>query len=105
MKHLQVYDPPLCCPTGVCGPQVDPALAGFAGFLQRVRQLGCTVERYNLAHQPIPFLENPAVNAVLETQGVDGLPLLLVDGEVVLRGRYPDEAQQAAWLEDLRRAG
>ena len=30
MTHLQVFDPPMCCSTGVCGPQVDPELPRFA---------------------------------------------------------------------------
>jgi hypothetical protein len=30
MPHLDVFDPPLCCPAGVCGPRVDPVLPRFA---------------------------------------------------------------------------
>ena len=98
MKKIQVFDPAMCCSTGVCGPEVDPALAAFAGFLHQVKQGGCAVERYNLSQQPIPFLENSIVKAVLASEGADALPEILVDGKVVLKGRYPNEAERAAWL-------
>jgi hypothetical protein len=99
MKTIQVFDPPMCCSTGVCGPQVDPVLAAFSGFLHQAKQRGCVVERFNLSQQPVAFLENPAVKAVLDGEGVEALPVILVDGHVVLKGRYPDEAQRTAWLE------
>lgn len=98
MKTIQIFDPPMCCSTGVCGPEVDPVLAAFAGFLQQVRQRGWTVERYNLAQEPIPFLENAAVKSALDGEGVDALPMVLVDGSVVCKGGYPDDAQRSAWL-------
>ena len=98
MKTIQVYDPPMCCSTGVCGPQVDPVLPAFAGFLHQAKQRGYTVERFNLTQQPVAFLENDVVKAVLDGEGVDALPVIIVDGKVVLKGRYPDEAQRAAWL-------
>jgi hypothetical protein len=57
MKHLQVYDPPMCCSTGVCGPDVDPALPVFAGMLQQFKNKGVVIERYNLAQQPLAFVQ------------------------------------------------
>ncbi|MEI6758670.1 MAG: arsenic metallochaperone ArsD family protein, partial [Chlorobium sp.] len=30
MKKIQVFDPALCCTTGVCGVDVDQALVTFA---------------------------------------------------------------------------
>jgi len=30
---IQVLDPPRCCSTGVCGPNVDPELVRFAADL------------------------------------------------------------------------
>ena len=98
MKTIQVYEPPMCCSTGVCGPTVDPVLAAFNGFLHQARQRGCNVERYNLTQQPVAFLENQAVKAVLDNDGVDALPVIIVDGQLALKGRYPDDAQRTAWL-------
>ena len=71
MKQIHVYDPPMCCSTGVCGPNVDPALPVFAGMLQQLKNKGIAVERYNLAQQPIAFVQNPAVKEVLDKEGCE----------------------------------
>jgi len=98
MKLIQVYDPPLCCSTGVCGPDVDPVLPRFAGLLAQLGAAGVTVERYNLAQQPLPFVQNPAVKALLDTEGTAALPAIFIDGTLALKGAYPDSDQRAAWM-------
>jgi hypothetical protein len=98
MKLLQVYDPPLCCSTGVCGPTVDPVLPRFAGLLAQLTGAGVKVERYNLAQQPLAFVQNPAVKALLDHPGVSALPAIFIDGQLALQGGYPDQAQRAAWM-------
>ncbi len=89
MTKIQVYDPPMCCSTGVCGPNPDPVLPRFASDLQWLVGQGVVVERYNLSQQPQAFVANPVVKAALTEQGNQCLPLLLVDGDVVSRGTYP----------------
>ena len=98
MKLIQVYDPPLCCSTGVCGATVDPVLPCFAGLLAQLTGIGVKVERYNLAQQPIAFVQNPAVKTLLETEGADCLPAIFIDGALVLKGAYPDQEQRASWM-------
>jgi len=98
MSKIQVFDPALCCSTGVCGVDVDQALVSFAADVDWARQNGAQIERFNLAQQPLAFAENAAVKAFLERSGQEGLPLLLVDGEVALSGRYPGRAELAGWL-------
>ena len=88
---------PIAMHKGLVAGSVNTALA-FAGFLHQAKQRGCAVERFNLTQQPVAFLENEAVKAVLDGEGVDALPVIIVDGQVVLKGRYPDEAQRTAWL-------
>jgi arsenite methyltransferase len=95
MTRLAVYDPPMCCSTGVCGPVVDPVLPRIAADLDWLRRQGIEVQRYNLGQQPQEFASNPAVMAILREQGNDCLPLVLVDGAVVCRGTYPDRAELA----------
>lgn len=89
MKTIQVYDPPMCCSTGVCGNDIDPALVSFAALLTQLSQKGVKVDRYNLGQQPMAFVLNPTVKALLDTQGVAALPLIFVDGEAHFKGRYP----------------
>lgn len=97
MKTIQVYDPPMCCSSGVCGTDVDPGLAAFAGFLEKLRGKA-EVKRYNLGQQPLPFVENPVVKGLLDREGAEALPVVIVDGAVLCKGRYPDAAEQAALL-------
>lgn len=97
MKTIQVYDPPMCCSTGLCGNDVDPALVSFAALLTQLSQKGVKVERYNLGQQPMAFVQNPVVKALLDKEGVAALPLILLDGEVYLKGRYPTDAERVTF--------
>lgn len=99
MKKLEVFDPPMCCSSGVCGPKVDPALPRFAGDLEWVKMQGVTVARYNLAQQPMAFAENATVREALEKEDVACLPLILVDGKIVSRAAYPAREALSAWLD------
>ena len=98
MKSVQVYDPPMCCSTGVCGPDVDPELVAVAGFLKNLGGRGVKVERFNLAQQPIAFVQNGRVKDLLQNEGTGVLPLVFVDGELASKGAYPDERTRADWL-------
>lgn len=89
MKTVQVYDKPMCCSTGVCGPEVDPVLPQFAADLDWLKSQGYQVERYNLAQQPQAFIENKAIHQVLSTEGTESLPVVVIDGEIVSRKVYP----------------
>ena len=96
-KTIQVYDPALCCSTGVCGVDVDQSLVNFSADVEWAKQEGVAVDRFNLAQQPMAFAENAAVKSFLERSGAEALPLILVDGEVALAGRYPRRAELARW--------
>ena len=97
MKSIQVFDPALCCSTGVCGVDVDQQLVGFSADVDWAKEKGAQIERFNLAQQPLVFAENPVVKAFLERSGADALPLILVDGEVALAGRYPNRFELSKW--------
>jgi hypothetical protein len=72
IKTLKVYDPAMCCPTGVCGPNVDKALVEFAGAAKTDASHGVLVDRWNLAQQPQAFTENLAEKDLLVKLGVGG---------------------------------
>ena len=86
---IQVFDPPMCCSTGVCGPSVDPELVRFAADIDWLKRQGVEVERQNLAQEPAAFANTPAVKEALGNEGISCLPLTLADGAVVCKGRYP----------------
>lgn len=97
MNTIQVYDPALCCSSGVCGVEVDPVLVSFAADVAWAQQQGAAIERFNLAQQPMAFAAQAQVQAFLERSGAEALPLVLVNGEVALAGRYPSRAELARW--------
>lgn len=97
MKKLDVFDPAMCCSTGVCGVDVDPVLAQFAADLQWLEGHGVTVARHNLGQEPAAFAANPAVVKEMEA-GMDRLPILAVDGHIVSVGLYPSRLQLAQKL-------
>ena len=98
MKTVQVYDKPMCCSTGVCGPQVDPVLPQFAADLDWLKSQGTHVDRFNLAHQPMAFIENKEIHQLLSSEGTDCLPVILVDGIIVSRKEYPTRDVMASWV-------
>ena len=95
MKRLQVFDPPMCCSTGVCGPSVDPAIAHFAADVAWLQGQGVEVVRYNLAQEPQAFATNDLVKQYLTSYGSDCLPLLVADGRVISAGVYLTREQLA----------
>ena len=98
MKSIQIYDPPMCCSTGICGTNIDPALVSFASLLKRLADAGVKVERHNLGQTPRAFAENPVVKSLLEQEGSEALPVVFWDGAVRLKGRYPTASERAEWL-------
>ena len=96
-RTVEVFEPALCCNTGVCGDDVDQALVGFSADLDWAAAQGGRVERHNLANDPLAFANNDTVKAFLQLSGSAGLPLVLVDGVTALTGTYPDRAQLARW--------
>lgn len=94
MPKIEVFDPAMCCSTGVCGPKVDPNLARFASDLEALKRAGASVTRYNLSQQPGAFIENEAVATAM--QKGECLPLILVDGRIVSEKTYPTRAALAS---------
>jgi hypothetical protein len=98
MKQVQVFDPALCCSSGVCGTDVDQKLVDFSADVDWAKQNGLTIERLNLAQQPMAFAQNLVVKGLLDRSGESALPITLVDGEVAFVGRYPSRDDLARWM-------
>jgi arsenite methyltransferase len=92
---VDVYDPAMCCSTGVCGPSVDPALARFESDLRWLGEQGATVTRRNLAQEPGAFVANPLVAAMLASGGEEALPIVLVDGKLRSSGTWLSRTELA----------
>ncbi|QKS70504.1 arsenite efflux transporter metallochaperone ArsD [Paenalkalicoccus suaedae] len=98
MPKIEIFDPALCCSTGVCGPDVDPELTRFAKLHVELQRAGVDASRYNLSQEPGPFVENPEVGAIIN-EDLSLLPLTAIDGKVVKKGAYPTEAELMDWLQ------
>jgi len=94
LKKLEVFDPAMCCSTGVCGVEVDPVLAQFAADLKWLEENGVAVARHNLSQEPQAFASNPAVVKEMEA-GMERLPVIALDGNIVSTGMYPSRQQLA----------
>jgi hypothetical protein len=89
---IEIFDPPMCCPSGLCGPDINPALLDINEAVLKVKKEfdgQVKVERYLLSQQGPKFMQQPEVMKRLQTNGVEILPLTLVDGKVVKEKSYP----------------
>ena len=93
MPAIRVFEPPLCCNTGVCGPELDQNLVNLTADLNHVADSGADIARFNMASDPSAFAAHPGVVAFLNTAGSESLPLVLVDDVPGLTGRYPSRAE------------
>jgi len=89
MKSMQIFEPAMCCDTGLCGVGVDPELLRISTVLNSINKNGVVVERFNLSNAPQVFVTNKIVNTFIKAKGVDELPLTVLDGEIIITGRYP----------------
>jgi chaperonin GroEL (HSP60 family) len=89
MKKMQIFEPAMCCSTGLCGVGVDPELLRISTVLNSLKKNGINIERYNLSNAPHEFINCKAVNQLISGKGVDKLPVTVLDDEIIITGRYP----------------
>jgi hypothetical protein len=99
---LQVYDPAMCCSTGVCGPSVDQALLQFASDVQWLASRGIRVQRFNLAQQPDAFVHNHTVVGLMQEVEEQALPAIFINGALFVSGRYPSRDELLAALPPMQ---
>lgn len=93
MKKMMIFEPAMCCSTGVCGPSVDPELLRVATTINSLKSQGIPVERYNLSGNPQAFVDCKEINNLLNQQGIEVLPVTMVEGIVVKTKAYPTEEE------------
>ena len=104
MSRVEIFDPAMCCATGVCGTDVDPTLSRFAADVAWLAARGVDVERATLSQEPARFIANDAVRQAIEVDGTAALPMVLVDGAVKAKGHYPSRNELATWADVPRAA-
>ena len=48
MKTIEIFDPAMCCPTGLCGTNINPELMRIAVVIETLKRQGVVVTRHNL---------------------------------------------------------
>lgn len=97
MSKIEIFDPAMCCATGLCGVSVDQELLRVATTINTLTKKGITVIRYGLSSEPQAFVDNKTVNEYLMKEEVEVLPITIVDGQVVKTKEYPTDAEFAKW--------
>lgn len=99
MKKMKIFEPAMCCPTGLCGVGVDPELLRISTVMDTLKKHGADVERFNLSSAPAEFITDQTINTYINEKGPEGLPAVTVDGKIVITGRYPTNDEFAELLD------
>ncbi len=86
---VEFFDPPMCCPTGLCGPTLDQTLLDVNEMILTLQSDHVRVERYQMAANPNAFLNNAEVMKLIREKQMDALPIIVVRGQVIKVGAYP----------------
>jgi len=98
MKKVEIFDPAMCCSTGICGPSIDPELMRMATVVNSLKEKGIIIKRHGLSNEPQDFISNKVINDILQKEGADVLPVTLVNGEVAKTKEYPTNDELTKWL-------
>ena len=86
---VEIFDPPMCCPTGLCGPTLDQALLDVSDMILALQANGLRVERYQMTSHPHMFMNNADVMRLVREQQMAALPITAIRGQIIKVGVYP----------------
>lgn len=94
---VEMFDPPMCCPTGLCGPTLDQTLLDVNEMIMSLQRDNLRVERYQMSSNPNAFLSNAEVMKLVREKQMEALPIIVVRGKIIKSGGYPslDEVRAA----------
>jgi len=95
---VELFDPPLCCPTGLCGPTLDQTLLDVSEMIQSLQADGWRVERYQMTSHPHHFINSADVMRLVREKQMAALPITIVRGQVIKVGAYPTLAEVQPYL-------
>ena len=100
---IELFDPPMCCPTGICGPAIDQTLLDINVMVMTLQRENLRVERYQMTSHPNAFLRNPDVMKLVREKEMAALPVVVVRGKVIKVGTYPSLDEVRAALKETER--
>lgn len=95
---IEIFDPPMCCPTGLCGPTLDQTLLDVDEMVMDLQAQGLRVERYQMTSDPQAFLRNTEVMTLVRERQMDALPITVVRNTILKSGAYPQLSEVQAAL-------
>jgi len=98
-KKIDIFDPAMCCSTGVCGPSIDPELMRISSVINSLKENGIEIRRHGLSNEPQDFISNKVISDILQKEGAEALPVTLVDGNIAKTKKYPTNKEFSEWLE------
>jgi len=98
VKNIDIFDPVMCCSTGVCGPTIDLELMRIATVINSLKDKGIIVRRHGLSNEPQDFIANKVISDLLQKEGAEILPVTLVEGAVAKTKQYPTNEEIEKWL-------
>lgn len=88
-KTIKVFEPPMCCSSGMCGPSTDDKVVAFNDLLEKLKNNDYHVERYMLTRDTEAFQNETQVIAILQDEQLEALPITMIDGKIIKKGAYP----------------
>jgi hypothetical protein len=99
---IEIFEPSLCCASGICGPEPDKALIELQNTIQVLSSAGIEVKRYAINQAAIAFVSNPVVKQFIRTEGTDKLPVTLIDGQIIKKKSYPTLEELSVHIPDIK---
>jgi len=97
MNLIEIFDPAMCCSTGVCGPGVDSELVRISADVESLKKQGIEIKRFNLSQDLEAFATNEVIKLFLQQKGPDALPVTLLNGAIYKESIYPTTAELSEW--------
>jgi hypothetical protein len=99
---LEIFEPSLCCSSGVCGPEPDKALIDLQNAIQILSKAKVEVKRYAINQVPLAFTGNPVVKQFITTEGPGKLPITLLNGQIIKKESYPTLEELTTHIPELK---
>lgn len=98
MSKLTIFEPAMCCETGLCGVGVDPELLRISTITNTLKKQGVEVERYNLSSAPNAYVQNIQIKEILNKEGIKVLPVTMVNDKIIKKSSYPTNEELMSLL-------
>jgi hypothetical protein len=97
MKSIQVFESANLNKKGLNVAEMNQQLISFADDVTWAEQNNIQIERFTFEQQPMAFANNQLVKDFIASSGLERLPLILVDSDLILSGRYPNRNELSIW--------